>query len=467
MCTKNHSLKTKKLRSDDKKKVHQSVKKLSYKFRPNFEHFETIEKFIQEKCCKFLNSSAAISNYFFNKTQFKTDAPCVYSNLFKTRGSLGRKDGWFAKSQIHRNYLISWLEEVCSAFKFSAESMSLTVLLIDTLSTKYNENSFESHLLALLCLSIATKLNGSQNRQLGLHKISEYFDSKISVDELATKESQILSDLDFRAMKSTVCDFLTYYLSLGFISVKELETIKGPLMAEHKLEAVEIMLLNMNYEALKYSLFNFYEKSIVACSFIATVRKSLGLTVWTDELVGNTFHKLPELRDCMKEIVLINLETLRRGPNFCQQNVATKAYMRNSLIFGSCFPAETGAEIEDFDDISICEQIKLKTDFQSKINNNLISTRSILNSENPETDELIDNSEQNVFFKEEMPYQLLSCQSHYQKYNSSIQKIVQSGSVSPNEKKISHSCCFKEADSFSIKKKNRKSELRTSFIIKK
>ena len=402
------SLKTKNKEILDTMIVNPINRRESFESRATLEHFETIEQFIQDKFCKFLDSPTAISRYFLSKNQTKCNIPCLYSNMYKARMSLGTKNGWFAKNFLNRKNLIFWLEEVCSAFKLPAETMCLTVLLVDTLSQKYDEHSFESHLIVLLCLSIATKLSGNQYRQLGLNKISEYFDFKISIEELALKESRILSDFDFRVFRTTIFDFMNYYLSLGFLSFDELEKIKGPWVAEHKLEVIELLLLSMNFEALKYPLFNYYEKSVVACSFIATVRRSLGLTSWTNELICKTFHNLSELNECMNDIFLINFESLKQGTNVCQQNTITQAYMRNSLTCGSIFAAEKRNREEQFDEISIFEQLMNKTIYQGRQNDGFMNPISLESNQNQQANTSTVRAEQTNLIIEETHNKSLS-----------------------------------------------------------
>lgn len=271
-----------------------------------------------------LNSNLLKSIVFSTPEGFTNLDSRYYQHLLHCQRPLEKLDEWFSDDLKNRRILVDWVGSICQKFDYSSQTMSLCLNLFDRLRIQINENDSNFKLSMLLCLSLASKISEHSTKKFPIFSIMDFFDSEYTFDDLLARESEIYQELNFNANRKTVYDFITFYLSQGFLTLTELQKINAPLDTKIKLQEIEMQVLSLSYEMLKYPMFNVFDCSIVACSILALIRHHFNLEVWNERLTTMTTHSFGYIFECMKSMADLNTFDVQavlsnsRNNRFCQ-----------------------------------------------------------------------------------------------------------------------------------------------------
>lgn len=272
-------------------------------------------------------SSMVTSSFFTQNQPSYRDMPDFYPNFLSESKSTSHFHGWFINQPTNREILVTWLDQVCLKFRFSPRSISLAILILDRVSLKYNDQEYETRVMMLLCLSIATKMLEAPTKCLGLYSICEFFDFRYSMDCIIEMECCVFAAINHNACGNTTLDFLLYYLSQGVFSQLELDDLPDNHPSETRLRTHELQLLKMCFETLKLPSLNAFKPSIVAASLITILRSNIGLLSWIDSHRVLTNYSLLDLSECIALLSDVNVNIYQRGLDTSFDNTMCWQYM--------------------------------------------------------------------------------------------------------------------------------------------
>ena len=267
-----------------------------------------------------------ISQFFTLKKISYKDIPDFNIKHLSKSKSKTPFQGWFINQPINREILVTWLDQICLKFRLSNRSISLAMLILDKVSVLYNDEEYETRVMMLLCLSIATKMLETPDKCLSLFSICEFFLFKYSMDTIIEMECCVFAAIDFNASGYTTLDFLLYFMSQGIFSQQELDTLPGIKSAAFKLRSQELQLLNMCFETLKHPFLNAFTPSIVAASLIFIIRNILGFLTWTRSHQLLTGHSFNDICECASLLLDVDIDVYRNAVSLSVNNTMCWQY---------------------------------------------------------------------------------------------------------------------------------------------
>lgn len=279
-----------------------------------------------------LSDNGALSSYFQQSVNHYSEKTDYFLILNTEKHKTPTTSAWFSDNIINRGILIEWVEEICIKFKFSARSLSLALLILDTIAQTLPSDQYESRLMMLICLSLSTKMQELPDNYLTIKSIFDFFEGQNSMAFLTDVERKIFKEMNYNLCQQTTLDFTLYFLSYGFVSKEELQQLqKDQLDVSTKLvEKYEIMIFTMNLEVLKCAVFNKFSRVIIACSIIAFVRNRMKLKNWDERLVRITRQCGSSLEECMLLLEKENFYFLDQELNSKLVNIMNIVYIKNS-----------------------------------------------------------------------------------------------------------------------------------------
>ncbi|KAA8541846.1 hypothetical protein F0562_022998 [Nyssa sinensis] len=248
-------------------------------------------------------------------------APDIYSNL-RTAELMRRPISNFMElvqrdiTQSMRGILVDWLVEfqVSEEYKLVADTLYLTVYLIDLfLSQNYIERQ-RLQLLGITCLLIASKYE-----EICAPRVEEFCfitDNTYSRGEVLTMEIQVLNYLLFQLSAPTAKTFLRRFLRAAQASYKN-PSLELEFLANYLAE-----LTLVDYEFLKFL------PSIVAASAVFLARWTLDQSgnPWNPTLEHYTNYKPSDLK-----ITVLALQDLQLNTKGCPLNAIRAKYRQDKF----------------------------------------------------------------------------------------------------------------------------------------
>ena len=256
---------------------------------------------------------------------------------------------WFARKPVKREILVIWLDQVCLKFQFSHRSLSLSLSLLDRLSSTFNDENYETRILALLCLSLATKMLESPEKYLKLNLIFDFFDSKYSIESILEMEHCVFAAIDFNVCGKTTIDFLFYFMSKGIFSQGELESLPGIESTTQKLQFAELLLLNINFETLKRTDLSGFGCLTIACAIITHSRRFLRFPEWLDLDSTVSKHLFGDLQECVFLLSDLDLDLLAVSLDEQTPNSLNSDYLIQSRRFEERNNTLSGSTADDWE----------------------------------------------------------------------------------------------------------------------
>uniref|UniRef100_A0A5B7AZV4 Putative cyclin-A2-4-like n=1 Tax=Davidia involucrata TaxID=16924 RepID=A0A5B7AZV4_DAVIN len=256
-------------------------------------------------------------------------APDIYSNL-RVAELMRKPISNFMElvqrdiTQSMRGILVDWLVEVSEEYKLVADTLYLTVYLIDLfLSQNYIERQ-RLQLLGITCMLIASKYE-----EICAPRVEEFCfitDNTYTRGEVLTMESQVLNYLGFQLSAPTAKTFLRRFLRAAQASYKT-PSLELEFLANYLAE-----LTLADYEFLKFL------PSIVAASAVFLARWTLDQSSnpWNPTLEHYTNYKPSDLK-----ITIIALQNLQLNTNGCPLNAIRAKYRQDKFKFVATLTSPT------------------------------------------------------------------------------------------------------------------------------
>ena len=281
-------------------------------------------------------SSPMVISHFFtcDKLSYK-DTPDFQNNFLAKSKSGVIFHGWFLNQSSNREILVTWLDQVCLKFELSNRSFSLAMHILDKVSGVYNDEEYETRVMMLLCLSIATKMLETPDKCLTLYSICEFFKFKYSMDIIIEMECCVFAAINYNASGNTTLDFLLFFMSRGIFSQFELDCLQNNQSTALKLRSQELQLLKMCSETLKHPFLNAFSPSIVAASLIFILRNIIGFSNWTDSHKCLTSHSVDDLTKCIGLLTDIDINVYQKAVRLSAENTMCWQYAASTNTIDS------------------------------------------------------------------------------------------------------------------------------------
>ena len=185
-----------------------------------------------------------------------------------------------------RGILIDWIVDVHLKFKLRAETLFLTVNLIDRYLDKVTILRQKLQLVGVASMLIACKYE-----EIYAPEIKDFVyitDKAYTKEEILHMEGNILSVLEFNLTFNSALNFFERYANILNYDEKML------MLGRYVLE-----LALIEYKMIKYS------QSLIACSALYLINKIQKKQAWPEEIERQSRYKEIELKQCSKEMLLI------------------------------------------------------------------------------------------------------------------------------------------------------------------
>jgi hypothetical protein len=195
----------------------------------------------------------------------------------------------------YRHQIIDFLEGLCRQQDLKITTFVLAIKLLDEICTKMDFKRDELMLIALTCLSVASKME-EHCQKIPLALLCQYLRDKFTVGKIMEAENIIFGLLDFNAKREIPIEFLYFFLSCGVI--KESEVAFLPI--DHQtslLKQFEQLAIKLTIYLSKDYSFNFIAPSQATAVVIMCSRRAFGLEIWTEELTAMTGCALQTFND--------------------------------------------------------------------------------------------------------------------------------------------------------------------------
>jgi cyclin B len=183
-----------------------------------------------------------------------------------------------------RSILVDWLVEVHLKFKLSAETLFLTVSLLDRYLKVRTVQRTKLQLVGVTCMLIAAKFE-----EIYAPEVRDFVnitDKAYSRTQILDMEVNILKKLDFKVVTVSPFTFLQRYLSV----MRYGKTHRY--LAQYVLE-----LTLVDYRMLKYSPSHLASAAVLLANKIMRV-----VEPWPQTLLRHTKHPEADLKTCAKEM---------------------------------------------------------------------------------------------------------------------------------------------------------------------
>lgn len=207
--------------------------------------------------------------------------------------------GWFHRQPDNRRTLIHWMDKICSQMRFTGSTFALAVLLLDSLSASTNESTLETRLIALVCLTLASKLHEPQNGFLQSESIFDFFDGKFSMENIFRCERFVFAQLQFNLRRSTVYESLCTFFAIGFVTSSELTQLNGRAGKDTQVSQMELMGLELYFRLLVTTETNQFGPKQTAAAILSFLKTQLGLAAWSAALTASTGYCQSDFQDCL------------------------------------------------------------------------------------------------------------------------------------------------------------------------
>ncbi|KAF5178206.1 G2/mitotic-specific cyclin-1 [Thalictrum thalictroides] len=255
---------------------------------------DKIKSFLKVKSI-FSCIDAAESNNEFAEVDYVED---IYQCYKLTENSTIAKPGYMEETQKEidakmRARLVDWLIEVHTEFKYTTETLYLTIQIVDRYLSTNSVSQWLLTLVGISALRIASKYEENQVMIRGISIddyvcISKYYYSR---KEIIAMEKLILQKLEWRLTVPTPYVFLVSYIKAA-AAVSDME----------KMEDMAFFLAELGL--IHYELILRYSPSMLAASSVFAARCTLKIIpFWNKTLEQHTGFSVSQILDCAKLLV--------------------------------------------------------------------------------------------------------------------------------------------------------------------
>ncbi|XP_026292509.1 cyclin-J isoform X2 [Frankliniella occidentalis] len=201
----------------------------------------------------------------------------------------------------HRSYLVGWIRTRAEKFMFCTSTVHLAIYILDIFMDNFNIELDRLHLVALVCLQVASKY---EERDVRIPKASQFnsvVNNRYQLAEFRDLEVMLLSFLGWKLNLPTAAHFAEYY-SLFAVSKKDWCQTEFLSYETFWQEAQRAVKDYLDLALLDICMMQFLP-SIVACACVLLARQQLRLIKWTEELQIITKYQCEDLTLCANVIL--------------------------------------------------------------------------------------------------------------------------------------------------------------------
>ncbi|GLV37240.1 Cyclin J [Carabus blaptoides fortunei] len=193
-----------------------------------------------------------------------------------------------------RKTLVDWMKKLAVVKKLNNTSIHLAVYLLDVFMDSYQISTERLHLVALVCLLLATKFEERDANILKISEINELVRNKYSTNDYFALEILVLKHVNWSLLLPTAVEFVNFYIEF-LLSNKDLRHTEMSLKTIW-LEAKTIAHSYLDYVIEDIRLMQ-TSPSLVGAAIMAITRSELGLTpLWPDQLSCITSYTITDLK---------------------------------------------------------------------------------------------------------------------------------------------------------------------------
>jgi hypothetical protein len=197
-----------------------------------------------------------------------------------------------------RERIISVIKEFADLKDMKKPTIVLAVRLVDEICNKTDFVIEELPLIAVICLSLAAKLNECFVNVPNLTEIWEFLGGRFSYNKIITAQTIVFSILGFTVIRDTPLTVVSEYLSTGIIALKELDQIRPALMATF-IRLLEDYCQHLAFMLIHNPRFNAFSLRIVTSTVLLMGRRHCLLSNWVPELSELTGVIEADLSECV------------------------------------------------------------------------------------------------------------------------------------------------------------------------
>ncbi|XP_067123704.1 cyclin-J isoform X2 [Centruroides vittatus] len=215
-----------------------------------------------------------------------------------------------------RRHIINWLADVCKKTNVCRTVKHVAIYFFDFSLDGSNINHKLLHLLALVCIFVAAKLEEKDDLIPKASELNKYLDIPYELSDFTRMELLLLEFFHWDLLMPTAAHFVDYYsvFSLSTTDLVSGQKIKSFYAAKQLLERHINYFLDIS---LQDHLFLQFPPSLVATSCIAAARVCLILSpMWPVSLQKLTQYRIEQLAPCLS----IMLNVLQEEESKCRNN---------------------------------------------------------------------------------------------------------------------------------------------------
>lgn len=187
-------------------------------------------------------------------------------------------------------------------FKFCTCTVHLAIYILDIFMDNFNIDLERLHLVALICLQVASKYEERDVRIPKISQLNSVVNNRYKTSDFHDLEVMMLSFLDWNLNLPTAAHFAEYY-SLFAVSRRDWDTSEYISYETFWQEVQRAIKDYLDLSLLDVNMMQFLP-SLVACSCILLARQQLRLAFkWTDELQLVTKYRCDDLTFCANAIL--------------------------------------------------------------------------------------------------------------------------------------------------------------------
>ncbi|KAK3919353.1 Cyclin-J [Frankliniella fusca] len=201
----------------------------------------------------------------------------------------------------HRSYLVGWIRSRAETFMCCTSTVHLAIYILDIFMDNFSIEQDRLHLVALVCLQVASKYEERDIRTLRAGQLNNVVNDKYKLTEFRDLEVMLLSFLEWKLNLPTAAHFAEYY-SLFAVTQKDWCQTEYTTYETFWQEAQRAVKDYLDLSLLDICMMQFLP-SVVACACILLARQQLRLMKWTEELQQITKYQCEDLILCANVIL--------------------------------------------------------------------------------------------------------------------------------------------------------------------
>lgn len=245
-------------------------------------------------------SSSIIRSHLFSNCDFPHINPnTVFVNLTRMH-SVNRYYNTALLNFTARKPAIAWIKHLCLTFKFSQETLHLSVAMFDATLSLYQMSEDQLRLLAFLTVYLAAKTAENERKLPNLKDVVAYFQNEFSVEDFATYEMKIVQLFNWNLNIRTPLTFVNFFFARGIVSSDDLHSNESLISGQRfvgRIESRAVELLDVSLECYKYY---YYTSIAVAAAAVAASRKQFGLNPWPRHMEYLTLIPWDKIAECVE-----------------------------------------------------------------------------------------------------------------------------------------------------------------------